>query len=299
MKNPKLFHIHAISPVHVGIGQSIGAVDLPIARERSSNLPIIPGSAIKGVLRDHFRSQSSEEIQNTLFGPENIEKNSDSFAGSLAFGDAVLLALPIRSLVGVVTFVSSPFLLSRYKESANLCGKDSLPEIPILEEDKALVVSTGLSDNNVILYKSKLILEDLDLCAETSEIAEKWSNVLVNVIGGEGNFSYLKTRFAIVHDTVLSFLADTATEVRTRIRINDKTGTAQNGALWYEENLPAESLLYGILGIDPPHKRDTNLDTQEEFEKEMKPKDGRGVLLQIGGKATVGRGLVRFLIDIA
>ena len=124
-----------------------------------------------------------------------------------------------------------------------------------------------------------------------SEDAANWSDVLEKIIGGSDNSSYFSPRFAIVHDAVLAFLADTATEIRTRIQINNETGTVKKGALWYEENLPAETLLYGILGIDHPHKKGSDMDTQGVFEQKM----GSEALLQIGGKATVGRGLIRFL----
>ncbi|MCI5166291.1 MAG: type III-B CRISPR module RAMP protein Cmr4, partial [Candidatus Electrothrix sp. GM3_4] len=44
--------------------------------------------------------------------------------------------------------------------------------------------------------------------------------------------------------------AETATEVRARIRIEPGTRTVADGQLWYEENLPAETLLWGIVGCD-------------------------------------------------
>ena len=43
--------IHALSPLHAGVGQGIGLVDLPIAREATTNHPLLPGSSVKGVLR--------------------------------------------------------------------------------------------------------------------------------------------------------------------------------------------------------------------------------------------------------
>ena len=42
------------------------------------------------------------------------------------------------------------------------------------------------------------------------------------------------------------FLAETATEVRARIVLNQNTGTVRKGGLWNEENLPAEAVLWGI-----------------------------------------------------
>ena len=47
-----LLFVHALSPLHVGIGQGVGLIDLPIAREKATGLPILPGSSLKGALRD-------------------------------------------------------------------------------------------------------------------------------------------------------------------------------------------------------------------------------------------------------
>ena len=43
--------VHAMSPLHAGTGHSVGAIDLPIARERPTGIPLIPGSSLKGALR--------------------------------------------------------------------------------------------------------------------------------------------------------------------------------------------------------------------------------------------------------
>jgi len=49
--NTKQLIIFTRTPLHVGIGSSVGAVDLPIRRERHTNHPIIPGSSIKVPVR--------------------------------------------------------------------------------------------------------------------------------------------------------------------------------------------------------------------------------------------------------
>lgn len=56
-------------------------------------------------------------------------------------------------------------------------------------------------------------------------------------------------RFCIVNDDVFSFLLNTATEITARIRLNDETKTVADGQLWYEEALPAESILAGLMLI--------------------------------------------------
>jgi len=48
----RILYLFTRTPLHVGAGSSVGAIDQPIVRERHTGFPIIPGSAIKGVLAD-------------------------------------------------------------------------------------------------------------------------------------------------------------------------------------------------------------------------------------------------------
>jgi CRISPR/Cas system CMR subunit Cmr4 (Cas7 group RAMP superfamily) len=50
--NSKILTIFTRTPLHVGTGSSVGAIDQPVIRERHTRIPIIPGSALKGVLAD-------------------------------------------------------------------------------------------------------------------------------------------------------------------------------------------------------------------------------------------------------
>ena len=85
--NTRIFHLHALSALHVGTGQGIGAVDLPIARSRATNLPLVPGSALKGVLRDEAKEKwhvSENDIQ-ALFGADSQADKENIHAGAAAF----------------------------------------------------------------------------------------------------------------------------------------------------------------------------------------------------------------------
>ncbi len=43
-----------VSPVHMGAGQAVGAIDNPIQREVHTGHPLIAGSGLKGAERHHF-----------------------------------------------------------------------------------------------------------------------------------------------------------------------------------------------------------------------------------------------------
>jgi CRISPR-associated protein Cmr4 len=66
--NTRLLCLHARSPIHCGTGQAIGGIDLPIAREKPTNVPLVPGSSLKGVLRA-LASDAAAGVHRDVFGP--------------------------------------------------------------------------------------------------------------------------------------------------------------------------------------------------------------------------------------
>ena len=78
--------------------------------------------------------------------------------------------------------------------------------------------------------------------------------------------------------------------MRTRIAVDPATGAVRKGMLWTEENLPAESLLWGVYAVS-----DSRLKSDTRKADELAGALSREALLQLGGKAGVGRGLTRFL----
>jgi CRISPR-associated protein Cmr4 len=281
---PRLFHLHALSALHCGTGQSAGVVDLPIARARATQLPLVPGSSIRGVAREEVTGRDPDAAK-VLFGPAEIRGDQDAFAGALAIGDGHLLALPVRALAGILCYATSPFVLARYAHDRAMAGLDR-PAVPTPAEGTALVPRGSLNS-----IGDKLVLEDLDLTAKEHDAAKDWAEVIAQVLhpSDADARSDVVARFAVLPNDVLSFLAETATEVRARIAIDDRTGVVKKGHLWYEENLPAETVLWGVYALSPSRKKDAPLPADEL----ARCLPDTGTLLQLGGKAAVGRGLVR------
>ena len=301
----RLFHLHALSALHCGTGQSVGVVDLPIARARATKLPIVPGSSLRGVLRQQI-TDSDPDAARTLFGPKTVTGDQDSFAGALAVGDAHLLVLPVRCLAGIVSYVTSPFILRRYARDLARAGiaTPALPREPAGNEAAVTPGSVNLVDGKGAEQGDrpgshrKLVLEDLDLTAREDASLEDWATHVARTVhpgddpGDAESRSDVIHRFALLPDAIMDFLAETATDIRARIAIHPETGTVKAGALWYEENLPAEAVLWGVFALSASNNREDPR-SEEALAGEM---PASGTLLQLGGKAGVGRGLVRFLI---
>ena len=282
----RLFHLHALSALHCGTGQSVGVVDLPIARARATQLPIVPGSSLRGVLRQQVEDGNNLAAR-TLFGPRMPKGNDDSFAGALAIADAHLLVMPVRCLAGIVSYVTSPFILNRYARDLDRAGTTSPKLPPTPSEGNALVPS-----GSVNRLGNMLVLEDLDLSVGVNSAVQGFANRIARTVhpGDSNSQDEFVNRFALVPDEIMSFLAETATEIRARVAIDRDTGVVSKGALWYEENLPADSVMWGVFALSESFNE---MDKRTENELVSKLPT-TGTLLQLGGKSGVGRGLVRF-----
>ena len=87
----------------------------------------------------------------------------------------------------------------------------------------------------------KLVLEEFDFATKTGGVAVQWQEWLAAKLFDDSAWrDELRRRFAIVDDQSFDHLAEFATEVTAHIAIDDTTGTVADGALWYQEALPAE-----------------------------------------------------------
>ena len=283
----RMTFLHALSPLHVGTGQGVGIIDLPVAREKGTGIPIVPGSSLKGVLRSLVENK---ELRKKVFGPDTTAAHEH--AGSVQFGDLHLLFLPVRSLRGTFAWVTSPFLLQRFtRDMAWVENGLNLPKPPTSPgEDTCLVPKDPASALVIGDGTSSVILEDLDLKASENPVLAQWATALAPQIFPEDEAwrNLFKERVCLVHDDVMRFLLDTALEVTARIRLDEETKTVQKGALWYEEALPAETIMTGLVFVTPVKAVDMDAERIIEVIKEVIQSP-----LQLGGNATVGRGLCR------
>jgi CRISPR-associated protein Cmr4 len=290
----QLTFVYALSPLHAGIGQGVGVIDLPIAREKATGLPFLPGSSLKGALRALC---SDKDQCQAVFGLDVIDiPTNENNASAAQFSDQRLLLLPIRSLAGTFAWVTSPYVLRRFVRDA-LDAKAAPPtSIPAIQKELCSVVERTaqsqiqskitIASNNT----QTVFLEDLDLTAQSNEATTTWATWLgQKVFPNDPAWQQMLTeRLCIVHDDVFNFLIDAATEITARIKLLEDSKTVQDGGLWYEEALPTETILSGIVLATPTKAAKI---TAEEVLQILNRLTGK--TLQLGGKATVGRGLCR------
>lgn len=266
----RILYLFTRTPLHVGAGASVGAIDQPVQRERHTRFPIIPGSSVKGVLRDYLgprgRGISDDDID-TQFGKGGDGENFA--AGHLSFGEARLVAFPVRSAKGAFALAVSPLTLSRLARDAgwNL----AVPEMP-----KDMHCLAG--EKVVIPGKNAIVLEEYRFGVSGS-FPKEWEDRLTSLLG-DAVLGAAGGRFVLLSDGDLSHFAEHACQVNQHVRINDETGTADDGGLFNEETVPSETLFYAALTV-LRGKADSNPVFAALSEQQ---------LVQFGGDGTTGLG---------
>jgi CRISPR-associated protein Cmr4 len=292
----------ALSSVHAGAGADLGVVDLPIQRERHTGFPKIESSGVKGCLREAFEGVEGKpaDFIKVAFGPEEKQGNETRHSGAYAFTDAKILLFPVRSARGVFAYATCPLVLERLQTDFGM-AKLEIPKFPSVK-DKVLVTGKAL----VIPGTKKVVLEEYTYEAEEDDDAKILAGKLAEWLKKPGDL-YLNENLIILPDDEFKDFVQNATEIITRIRIDNNTGTVAKGALFTEELLPTETVMYSVAMAsaaflpEEEHKDSATIEDAkgEEAEYLMKKlEEWMPDYLQIGGAATIGKGLVSVSVQL-
>lgn len=282
----QMAYIQALSPIHAGTGQAVSVIDLPISREKTTGWPNVPGSSIKGVMRDRCRGldgECSEGLLDLAFGPDT-EHSSDN-AGEIIFGDAQLLLLPVRSFFGTFARATCPLALRRLRRDHKALGLACEVPTPAVAAGECLLGAEG----SVLAHDGRVYLEDLDFGADSNPESLAVAEKLATALAPEGQREDFMKRLLILDDDSFTYLTETAVAVAARIRLKEDTKTVDQGGLWYEESLPSEAVLYSPWIVTPRKAEEDKLIN-------LLGCLAQGIV-QIGGNATVGRGLCRIALS--
>ena len=291
----KILTIFTRTPLHIGCGSSVGAVDQPVVRERHTSYPVIPGSSIKGVLADLWMEEGKDVRKNVkagkngeeveyirikegdaykLFGNNESGENAEARSGKLLIGEGKILAFPVRSAGGGYAWMTCPLVLKRFK----LDAREDF-EIPEKVSDSEVV----LTSKSVLLVgeSDEVVFESFPFSKKGDCEADSVALKLADYVAPGMIFAEVINRLAIVSDTVFAYFVTNMCEIANHNRIDDCTGVVATGALFSQENVPSETLFYSPLMAD------------KEYLKIVDDKLGSkdvGWQLQIGADATTGLG---------
>lgn len=258
----------------------------------------------KDKLKEHFKKEKGKDKQGK---PQSDYQTS--FAGALGFSDARLLLFPIRSMKGVFAWATCMHALQQFERDVQLANEHF--QISGLNEGFLNDNETYLfSSNSSLKFGDKVILEEytFPIANELNDVVQVIENgvksnfpewLAEKLFGNDGSqrSEKIKKDIIVLPDNDFKDLVNLSTEVITRTKIDNNTGTVAQGALFTEEYLPAESVMYSVALM------------AEEFRE--KPKEGEAGItpiskgevydffnnnlpkvIQIGGNATLGKGIV-------
>jgi CRISPR-associated protein Cmr4 len=211
----------------------------------------------------------------------------------MQFSDAVLVALPVRSFAGLFALVTSPYLLKRYKQTLELCGRDTT----LLNEITLGLEEVCISDNSKLGLQignnSHVVFEDyrFNIQAHNPHFAA-WETSIADHCGVDTAF--LGAHLCVVHDDIIEFIMNNLTEVLPGIRIKADTKTVETGALWYAEFLPSETILVGTVSA-PSQSFGQNKIQDVDMLNDVFGNE-RSRMITIGGKTNTGAGICRLTV---
>ncbi len=288
------FILYALSAVHAGSGSEIGVVDLPIQRERHTGYPKIESSSLKGALRASLTHDAPKEMVELVFGSEPKDErettentSGDSVAAAISLADARILLFPVRSLRGVFAWITCPHVLQRLNYELEIY-KTGLPTLPVPPEN------TISSERLFVGGSQKVVLEEYTYSVEMDETTKMLAQRLETLLfAGTSIQNRLADRLIILPDDEFSEFVQLSTELNARVRIDSATGTVTDGGLWYEENLPPESVLYSFMFIGEPRRQLDNFTTVADVEQFVRSERYCPSVFQLGGNSSLGRGMLR------
>lgn len=288
-----LLWLRAETFIHVGAGATASLIDLPFAREAATDYPYIPGSAMKGALRDAarlWRARADDDHVDVLdlFGhQDNPDQEATSKAGRVLVSDARLALLPLRSMQAAYVLATCPQLLDRVARDRRLAtGVD-----PLAGQQKPWA---GLPAGKALFaagFGTHVFVEEYrfprngDLQLQTS-----CRTSLSKLFDGAPEKDAAIERTVVLADVDFGHFARRGLHVRMRNALEAETKTVKSGHLWSEESLPPETIMtWALVPRAPVHAGSVKSGID-------------GILaatnsyLQVGGNETVGEGW--FSLDV-
>jgi CRISPR-associated protein Cmr4 len=271
-----------------------------VQREAHTGYPMIAASGLKGSLRDLAEKKlPDQDSVDGIFGPE-VKKGTDTgYAGALSVGDAKLLALPVRSFTRTFFWVTCPLAMGRFARDLRIAGVAATwKEIEVTERTKAYIPENCKIDG-------KLFCEELDFEVspndQVTSLAMFLAHHLTAALIGQVYQTKLQQDIAVISDSDFGYLTRFGTQVSARTKltsrkttdeIKDEEGNIEKGNLWYEENLPPESIFYAPVFAEPARGGawQSQLDSGEKILESLDEKILADKLIQVGGNETLGQG---------
>lgn len=273
MKDFRTGYLYSLAPIHCGGEGDLGNI-LEIAREVHTNFPYVPGSSLRGSLRDEMEVLDPDATS-VLFGKE-LDETGQMRVHQVWFGDARLLWVPMKTMsqnnTDVFAWVSCPSLLCAHA-IATKKGFVSFPDHAV-----------GLRAGTYTVADAQINVSGV---SPEQEQAIALSGNFPNSLKDSLQPTWEKNRI-VLPDGDFEILMEHAlwTQIRNKIQ---EAGAAE--VFWTDVCIPRDTILYFNWGYSLDQK---NPATESQHELLMSVLQG---LIQVGGQANVGRGWVQSWVN--
>ncbi|MGI6416091.1 MAG: type III-B CRISPR module RAMP protein Cmr4 [Thermoguttaceae bacterium] len=283
------FFLYVETSLHIGAGEPGRVIDLPLNRDEDG-VPLVPESSLRGSLVAAIRPRCDKDQIVWAFGsPPGSEKPQ---VGVLSFSPMRPLLFPVRTYQGVFAWVTCTSAIAAWLAEAEKHGVAvNPPPIAPPGEFEAIVAP----DCPMLTGRRTLIIEEFSFPVRQADGMRRFAEWLAGIaLPREPAYGFWRERFSngvvLVPDEVFAFFLQHQTAVTQRVAIDPATGTAQDGAMWIEESMPSETLLYGFVSAEDRGHLPPVTVSGVSWLKQLEI-----TRLQIGANRTLGGGLVRWV----
>ena len=272
MTDFRIGYLYSFAPIHCGGEGDLGNI-LEIAREVHTNFPYIPGSSLRGSIRDEVQQQNAETA-NLLFGKE-LDGDGQMGVHQVWFGDARLLWIPMRTMSSnqrdVFTWVSCHSLMRDHALLAKL-PTVMFPNHPV-----------GMKSGTYSVADAEVKVSALDEDQKKAiSLAGNWASSLKDAVKP----TWQQNRI-VLPDADFQVLMEHSLWTQVRNKIEDGVGGGSAEVFWTDVCLPRDTMFYYPWGYRLAAQSPI---TNAEHNLLLDILQG---LIQIGGQANVGRGWVQ------
>jgi CRISPR-associated protein Cmr4 len=296
-----LLYLYAESPVHTGAANSVDVLDLPVQRESATGYPVIWGQSLKGALRQaavdaHWDDARLQSVFGSAIGRPDEDGGTGTTPGTLAVGDAQLVAMPVPTLRRTFAWLTSEIALARLARKYKVLGTGETPTLPEVASGRAVAASTVWSAGGAPEVLGPCLVPFDDVAASGPPAEEdgvaggplaKWaSRIAADALGWDPVFGPFAGKFrddlVMAGSELVPVLLRECTEQAVRVQL-DESKTVANGP-FYSEYLPTETIMAASLTL---REKGDSAGNRAALSALLDMK-----LLQIGGDETLGKGLM-------
>lgn len=294
-------------------------VDQPIQRSVTTGFLSINANAVRRMLREPFRSGSEDDkkTERAIFGSILGARAGDFSDGILSTSDAQVLLLPVAfggrlpapaDPDPVFVWTTCPLQVAELRRGLVRIGvkPDQLPpdlDGQITGSDALVGAGFEAAQHILLLGTSVRVRFDERVAQLAGWLRAQalpqlpaygpWQDRLAQTKGNGKDKIVVWSGIVVVNERLFGEFCRSACPVEDHVMIEPESGTVRQGALWREEDIPQDALMFAAVQAEKPRSDAPDNLKQDGALKELARRLSQDTLLQLGGGQGTGKGYVR------